>query len=51
MNQCGKAESEKNDSFMDLYLQAVHIYKKMFNSWQAGSKIDILKIRKYYSHY
>lgn len=36
----------ENKSFMDLYLQAVQTYKKLFQSWQAGSKVDILIIRK-----
>ncbi len=33
-------------SFMDLYIQAVQTYKKQFQSWQAGMKVDILTIRK-----
>jgi HD-GYP domain-containing protein (c-di-GMP phosphodiesterase class II) len=33
-------------SFMDEYLQAVQIYKKLFQGWQAGMKVDILIIRK-----
>lgn len=41
-----KQTKKKKDSFMDLYLQAVQIYKKLFYSWQAGSKVDILQIRK-----
>ncbi|WNF37136.1 HD-GYP domain-containing protein [Bacillaceae bacterium IKA-2] len=32
--------------FLDLYLQAVHTYKKLFQGWQAGTKVDILSIRK-----
>lgn len=45
-------EEEKNHvvepktSFMDLYLQAVQTYKKLFQGWQSGLKVDILVIRK-----
>ncbi|MCT8136315.1 HD-GYP domain-containing protein [Anaerobacillus sp. CMMVII] len=33
-------------SFRELYLQAVVSYKKLFQGWQAGLKVDILPIRK-----
>lgn len=41
-----KASVGEKKSFMDLYLQAVQTYKKMFINWQGGSKVDILSIRK-----
>ncbi|KGX86974.1 HD-GYP domain-containing protein [Pontibacillus marinus] len=33
-------------SFADQYLDAVQAYKSMFKNWQAGSSIDISKVRK-----
>ncbi len=39
-------EPQESRSFMDLYLQAVQIYRKQFQSWQAGLKVDIMTIRK-----
>ena len=41
-----KRYTNKSNTFMDLYLQAVQTYKKLFQSWQAGIKVDILSIRK-----
>lgn len=32
--------------FMELYLIAVQTYKKLFQKWQSGMKVDILEIRK-----
>lgn len=47
-NESSKYKSVKleNKSFMDIYLQTVQTYKKLFSSWQAGSKVDIFVIRK-----
>ncbi|RXJ02853.1 HD-GYP domain-containing protein [Anaerobacillus alkaliphilus] len=39
-------DDKDNTSFMDLYIKAVQTYKKLFQSWQAGSKVDIMTIRK-----
>lgn len=40
-------EVEENDSsFIVLYLKAVQFYKRQFSNWQAGSKIEIGKIRE-----
>ena len=41
-----KKQQKKSYSFMNLYLKAVQTYKKLFQSWQAGIKVDILSIRK-----
>lgn len=36
----------KKETNIDLYLNSVGIYKKLFNGWQAGKKLDILLVRK-----
>lgn len=41
-----KLNKDADKPFLDLYLQAVHTYKKLFEGWQAGTKVDILSIRK-----
>jgi HD-GYP domain-containing protein (c-di-GMP phosphodiesterase class II) len=43
-----KQIKDKNQihSFMDLYLQAVKRYKRLFQSWQAGAKVELIIIRK-----
>ncbi|WP_234396978.1 HD-GYP domain-containing protein [Bacillus massiliglaciei] len=39
------AEKEDKD-FIRLYLTAVQKYKKLFHNWQAGSKVEVGKIRE-----
>ena len=29
-----------------MYLKSVQIYKRLFNNWQAGSKVDVAKVRE-----
>lgn len=41
-----KLEKKADQPFVELYLQAVHTYKKLFKGWQAGTKVDILSIRE-----
>lgn len=45
-NKKNNLEKKAEKTFLDLYLQAVHTYKKLFQGWQAGTKVDILSIRK-----
>lgn len=40
-----KESNKKEESFTDYFLQAVQQYKKEFQSWQAGTTVDISKIR------
>lgn len=40
-----KTTSIVNNTFQQLYLEAVENYKKQFISWQSGSKVDINMIR------
>jgi HD-GYP domain-containing protein (c-di-GMP phosphodiesterase class II) len=37
-----------NMSFSTHYLKAVQEYKEIFRSWQAGSQVDIVKVRKFF---
>ncbi|WP_017725787.1 HD-GYP domain-containing protein [Halalkalibacterium ligniniphilum] len=36
---------EKTSSFLDYYLEAVKQYKNLFQSWQAGNRVDMFSIR------
>ncbi|MGG0847381.1 hypothetical protein [Peribacillus simplex] len=38
-------EMEESSDFMDLYLESVQTYKRLFKNWQAGSKVDVAMIR------
>ncbi|WP_096202874.1 HD-GYP domain-containing protein [Bacillus sp. FJAT-45350] len=40
-----KEESIQEESFIDLYLKAVQIYKSEFLDWQAGKKVNFLEMR------
>lgn len=40
-------EGKKEDSsFISSYLKAVQSYKRLFKNWQAGSKIEVVKVRE-----
>lgn len=41
-----KVKPAIEESYLDLYLKSVDIYKKLYKGWQAGTKVDILPIRK-----
>lgn len=44
-----KAEKEQtfeDNSFIDLFLKTVPKYKKLFQDWQGGAKVDINRLRK-----
>lgn len=40
-------ETKKEDSsFISHYLKAVQVYKRFFMNWQAGSKVEVAKVRQ-----
>ena len=40
-------KKEKEDSsFISMYLKAVQSYKRLFKNWQAGSKVEVAKVRE-----
>lgn len=38
-------QEEEELTFSDLFLQAANLYKKEFQSWQAGMTVDVSKVR------
>lgn len=39
-------ERKEDSSFISMYLKAVQSYKSLFKNWQAGSKVEVAKVRK-----
>ena len=39
-------EQKEDSSFISVYLKAVQAYKRLFKNWQAGSKVEVAKVRE-----
>ena len=39
-------EQKEDSSFISMYLKAVQAYKRLFKNWQAGSKVEVAKVRE-----
>ncbi|WP_100405895.1 HD-GYP domain-containing protein [Bacillus solitudinis] len=39
-------EEVTESSFLQIYLEAVKQYKKLFSSWQAGQRVEMIEVRK-----
>ncbi|UCZ53261.1 HD-GYP domain-containing protein [Bacillus shivajii] len=41
-----KQTLKKEESFIDIYLKTVPKFKKIFQHWQGGTKVDVYEVRK-----
>ena len=39
-------EKKEDSSFISMYLKSVQAYKRLFKNWQAGSKVEVAKVRE-----